>query len=98
MLAIVAAVTDATIKPYPLPILQAIPLIVASIVMLKAALSRLHDIGWPGWGLLLMFLPLVNVLTVFFLAIAPGQKSANPYGEPAVFLQRLRKVEVKVPD
>jgi uncharacterized membrane protein YhaH (DUF805 family) len=98
MLAIVAAVTNATIRPYPLPMLQAIPLIAASIVMLKAALSRLHDIGWPGWGLLLMFLPWVNVLTVFFLAIAPGQKSANPYGEPTVFLQRLRKVEVKAPD
>jgi len=95
VLAIVAAVTNATIKSYPLPILQAIPLIAASIFMLKAALSRFHDIGWSGWGLMLMFLPLLNVLAVCFLVIAPGQRSVNPYGESTVFLQRLRKVESK---
>jgi len=92
MLAIVATLTNTTIKSYPLPLQQALPLIAVSILMLKAALSRFHDIGWPGWGLLLMFVPLVNVLAVLFLATVPGQKGANPYGEPTVFPQRLRKI------
>jgi len=36
--------------------------------------------------------PLVNVLAFLFLVVAPGQKNDNSYGEPPVFLQRMRKM------
>ena len=92
MLVIVATLTGATVGPYPHPLPQALIFIAASILGLKAVLSRLHDIGWPGWALILMFVPFVNVLALLLLLIVPGQKRANAYGEPTVFLQRLRKV------
>jgi uncharacterized membrane protein YhaH (DUF805 family) len=99
MLVIVATLTGTTVGPYPHPLPQALIFIAASILALKAVLSRLHDIGWPGWALILMFVPFVNVLALFLLVIVPGQKSANAYGEPTVFLQRLRKIgSSQVPD
>jgi len=99
MLVIVATVTGTTVGPYPHPLSQALIFIAASILALKAVLSRLHDIGWPGWTLILMFVPFMNVLALLFLVIVPGQKRANRYGEPTVFLQRLRKIgSSQVPD
>jgi uncharacterized membrane protein YhaH (DUF805 family) len=60
--------------------------------MLRACLSRFHDIGWSGRAVLVMFVPLVNVMAFLFLLVMPGQKLPNPYGEPTIFLQRLRKL------
>jgi uncharacterized membrane protein YhaH (DUF805 family) len=31
--------------------LQAVWLLAAALVMLKAIVSRFHDIGWPGWAI-----------------------------------------------
>ncbi|PYT94895.1 MAG: hypothetical protein DMG36_03495 [Acidobacteria bacterium] len=49
-------------------------------------------IGRSGWVVLLMFVSLVNLVLLLLLTVVPWQKSANPYGEPAVFLQRLRRI------
>lgn len=92
MVAIVAALTGTTVGPYPHTLPQALIFIAASIVALRAVWSRLHDIGCPGWTLILMFVPFVNVLALLFLVIAPGQKKANAFGAPTVFLQRIRKI------
>jgi uncharacterized membrane protein YhaH (DUF805 family) len=72
--------------------LLALMLLAASVVILKAEVSRFHDLGWAGWAILLMFIPLVDILVFLFLLLAPGQKTRNLYGEPPIFLQRLRKV------
>lgn len=99
MLVFVATLTGTRVGSYPHPLAQALILIAASILALKAVLSRLHDIGWPGWAIILMFVPFVDVLALLFLVIVPGQKKANAYGEPTVFLQRLRKIgSSQVPD
>ncbi len=94
VIAIVAIRTNTTIEPGQTPHhwLQALALIAASVVMLKAQVSRFHDIGWSGWAVLLMFVPLVNLVAFLLLLVAPGQKRPNLYGEPTVFLQRLRKL------
>ena len=91
LLAIVAALANTPVKSYPLPLPQAFALIAVSILMLKAALSRLHDIGWPGWSILLMFIPLVNLLTAIVLTVIPGQDGENLYGAPSDLLERLRR-------
>lgn len=62
------------------------------MVMLKAIVSRFHDIGWPGWAVLIMAVPLVDLVALLFLILVPGHKQANVYGEPPIFLQRLRKL------
>lgn len=88
---IVAGLTNNTVDYYPLPLPEALIVIAATIVTLRAVVSRFHDIGWPGWALILMFLPFLNVLTLLFLLVIPGQKRENTYGGPKVFLQRWRK-------
>jgi uncharacterized membrane protein YhaH (DUF805 family) len=60
--------------------------------MLKAQVSRFHDIGWSGWAVLLTFVPLVNLVAFLLLLVAPEQKRPNLYGDPAIFLQWLRKL------
>ena len=62
-----------------------------SIVILRAAVSRLHDLGWAGWTVVLAFIPLVDVVLFLILFIAPGQRVSNAYGEPPIFLGRWRK-------
>jgi uncharacterized membrane protein YhaH (DUF805 family) len=92
MVALVAALTNTTIEPdrtrHPWP--QALALIAASLVMLKAQASRFHDIGWSGRAVLLMFVPLVNVVALLLLMVVPGQKQPNEYGDQTKFLQWLR--------
>jgi uncharacterized membrane protein YhaH (DUF805 family) len=99
ILVIVAALTGTSAGTYPHTLPQAIIFIAASILALKAVWSRLHDIGWPGWTLILMFVPFVNVLALLLLMIVPGQKKANAYGAPTVFLQHFRRIGSRqVPD
>ena len=66
-------------------------LLFASVVILKAVVSRLHDLGWAGWPVVLAFIPLVDIVLFLVLFIAPGQKVHNEYGEPPLFLGRWRK-------
>jgi uncharacterized membrane protein YhaH (DUF805 family) len=65
--------------------------LLASIVILKAAVSRLHDLSWPGLLVVLAFVPLVGIVFFLVLLTVPGQKKANAYGEPPMFLERWRK-------
>jgi uncharacterized membrane protein YhaH (DUF805 family) len=67
-------------------------LIAASVMILRAVVSRFHDIGWSGSAVLLMFVPLVGVVAFLPLLVVPGQKRLNLYGEPPIFLQRFRKL------
>ncbi len=94
LLAIVASFTNTAIEfgrtRYPLS--QALCFIVAAVVILKAVVSRFHDIGWSGWAVLLMFVPLVDIVALLLLVVVPGQKQPNLYGEPPRFLQRFRKL------
>ena len=91
-LAIASALTSTPIEPgrtrYPWSF--AFWVLAVALVMLKAIMSRVHDIGWPGWAVVVIAVPLVDLIALLFLLLAPGQKQANVYGEPPRFLQRLR--------
>jgi uncharacterized membrane protein YhaH (DUF805 family) len=93
LLAIVATLTNTAIEPGRThPLSQALCLIAAAVVILKAVVSRFHDIGWSSWAVLVMFVPLVGVLALLLLLVVPGQNRPNLYGEPPIFLQRFRKL------
>ena len=64
---IVSLLTNTPIEPGQTPHhwLQALPLLAASVVILKAQMSRFHDIGWSGWAILLTFVPLANLVARF---------------------------------
>jgi uncharacterized membrane protein YhaH (DUF805 family) len=74
------------------PLSQALCLILAAVLILKAVVSRFHDIGWSGWAALLMFIPLVDIVASLLLLLVPGQKRPNRYGDPPVFLRRFRRL------
>jgi uncharacterized membrane protein YhaH (DUF805 family) len=94
LLSIVASITNTAIEVARTqhPLSQALCLILAAVVILKAAMSRFHDIGWPSWTVLLMLVPLVDIAALLLLLVVPGQKRPNLYGEPPIFLQRFRKL------
>jgi uncharacterized membrane protein YhaH (DUF805 family) len=94
LLAIVASLTNTAIEfgRTRHPLSQALCLIAAAVVILKAVVSRFHDIGWSGWAVLLMFVPLVDIVALLLLVVVPGQKRPNLYGEQPIFLQRFRKL------
>jgi uncharacterized membrane protein YhaH (DUF805 family) len=72
------------------PMAQALCFIVAVVVILKAVMSRFHDIGWSGSAVLLMFVPLVDIVALFIIAGRTRAEKPNRYGEPSIFLQRFR--------
>lgn len=76
---------------YPLDLPSALTLILVFAVILRAHISRFHDLGWPTWVVALIFVPLVDVLAMLVALLVPGQKQANRYGDPPVFLHRFRK-------
>jgi len=92
LLAIVASLTNTAIEfgRTRHPMAQALCFIAAVVVILKAVVSRFHDIGWSGSAVLLMFVPLVDIVALLLLVVVPGQNKLNRYGEPPIFLQRFR--------
>jgi uncharacterized membrane protein YhaH (DUF805 family) len=90
-MAIVAIFTGSSLETRPTyPLSQALCLIFATVVLLRAMVSRFHDIGWSGWFVLLMFVPLLGILALLFLLVMPGQKEPNAYGEQ-MFIRRIRR-------
>ena len=51
------------------------------VMFLALNVRRLHDVGRPGWWLLVIFVPLFNLLLLFILAATEGEKGPNRYGE-----------------
>ena len=94
VLAVYSALRNKPIESfhYPLDLPSALTLIAVVLVVLRGFVSRFHDLGWPTWVAVgVMFVPLLNVVAILVALLVPGQKHANRYGEPPVFLQRLRK-------
>jgi uncharacterized membrane protein YhaH (DUF805 family) len=45
---------------------------------ISKGMQRSHDMGWTGWTVLLMFIPLVGLVWIF----NPGTAGANRFGAP----------------
>lgn len=69
-----------------LQVLWSLTFLVLGLVSLYsiAALGakRLHDIGFPGWLIIPMFLTGLYLLVVLGLCFWPGEKRDNKYGPP----------------
>ncbi len=46
-------------------------------IVIIAGIRRFHDLDRSGWHLLLAFVPLVNVIMILYLLLAPGKKEGN---------------------
>ena len=54
--------------------------LVVSVGGIMLSIRRLHDLDKSGWFLLLGLVPLVNVIFMLYLWLAPGTVGANRYG------------------
>lgn len=52
------------------------------LATLVLSVRRLHDLGRPGWFVLLFAVPIVNLPFLAWLALWPGRAEANDYGPP----------------
>lgn len=57
-------------------------LVVMTWASICLQIRRLHDLGKPGWWVLLGFVPLVNYVFPFYLLFAPGTGVPNEHGPP----------------
>jgi uncharacterized membrane protein YhaH (DUF805 family) len=76
---------DAAVRRVVTPVV-----LIVAVIILRAGVSRFHDIGWSGWFVLLMFVPLLNLIIFLLLVFIPGQKTGSKYGDPPLLFGRLR--------
>lgn len=50
---------------------------------LAVSVRRLHDVGRPGWWLLISFVPIVGYILLIIWFAKEGESQSNPYGAPA---------------
>jgi uncharacterized membrane protein YhaH (DUF805 family) len=90
MVALLSGSTNASLVRTPPQGPLGFIVLICSIVILRAGVSRLHDLGRSGWMVLLLFVPLVDILAFLILLFVPGQRDRNDFGEPPIFLRQLR--------
>ncbi len=56
--------------------------IAAIVIYIQINVKRLHDIGWSGWLLLIILVPLVGSIFQLLISVMPGSKGNNLYGAP----------------
>ncbi len=72
-------------------LLAALVIIASMALSLSLSVRRAHDIGWSGWMVLLLFIPLVNFVVGLILIFKKGGTGANPYGaEPSTTVDVIK--------
>ncbi len=56
-----------------------VPLVIGILAMAK---RRLNDLNWNSWFSFLYFIPVINVLLLFYLLFGPGTDGVNRFGPP----------------
>lgn len=51
-----------------------------AVAHLAAGVRRLHDVGWPGWLVLISVIPLVGLVWLVVILSKPGEQGPNEYG------------------
>lgn len=51
--------------------------------VLALGVKRLHDLGLPGYAILILFVPGVGIIAFILLAVLPSAPGANAYGAGA---------------
>lgn len=83
-------VSDASSVPLVDFINRLIPFVIGLSVLLFfvgyffLAIRRLHDLGYSGWFILLLFVPYLNLALILYLLFARGESGPNKYGNPPV--------------
>ena len=71
---------------YALLIALALPFIWAGVALTT---RRIRSLGWPLWGVVFFFIPVVNLLLFMFLALVPARNPDEETGSDPGFLGRV---------
>jgi uncharacterized membrane protein YhaH (DUF805 family) len=63
-------------------LLVVVGLVLAGIDGLAMVFRRAHDTGRSGWIMLLLLIPLVNLIPLYWLMIQDSDQGPNKYGPP----------------
>ncbi len=55
-------------------------------------IRRLHDLGYSGWLLLVLFIPVINIIFGLYMIFVPGKEAGEKYGNRAD--HRINSVKV----
>ena len=55
--------------------------------------KRAHDIGWTGWMVLLLFIPIVGLIFWILLLFKPGTHGENRYGPDLLTARANHNIE-----
>ncbi|MDR4494899.1 MAG: DUF805 domain-containing protein [Nitrospirales bacterium] len=50
-------------------------------LVLTTSVKRLHDLDKSGWVAVTLFIPILNIMILFILGLAPGTEGPNRFGE-----------------
>jgi uncharacterized membrane protein YhaH (DUF805 family) len=49
---------------------------------LAVSVRRMHDVGYSGWTLLVVLIPIIGAVWVFIMLVTEGERKENQYGLP----------------
>jgi len=55
-------------------------IVVAAVMMIYAAIKRLHDLNYSGWFYLVGIIPIVGAIWTLYYALRPGAEEDNRFG------------------
>ena len=55
-------------------------ILILLLYLLSIGIRRLHDLGFSGWFILFLLVPLVNIAFTILLVFRAGDKQENKYG------------------
>ena len=78
-LSALAAIIGLVLPPNGGPTIMGLVFIVCAVPLFSCFVRRLHDFGASGWRSLVMCVPIVHVLCIYW-AMKPGDYQENDYG------------------
>jgi uncharacterized membrane protein YhaH (DUF805 family) len=89
-----AAFVDAALGAVDGNTAYGIVMVVAMLALLMPYLAvgvrRLHDIGRPGWLLLIGLIPVIGSIVLLIFFVTRGEQSVNKWGEPLEYQDLAR--------
>lgn len=80
MLFIVGVSANTFLKENNLFLINTLLVLVSLLFVVSLDVRRLHDVKKSGWWTILGFVPLVNIIFLFYLLKQPGDEKENIYG------------------
>lgn len=65
-----------------LMIIYLIVLLFCIIALISLEIRRLHDLGYSGWWILCIMIPIINIPLWCILIFKKGEATENKYGKP----------------